>query len=197
MATARGRVPARFDDGPFGVDTGRYQLDSWACAVAEEARRRLEAEGVAVQALMACDEEGRDRTRLGGLLKLYLPLIYAPADERPFGMVFDPIDTDRGIGPQTTSRSGRTTSRRARTPRPSTPRAPTPARPLAVNASLNYDSWPDRHSETAGTRTHRSSPSASNRSADSTDAPKGLNGPDPSSTTRRSPTGSLSFTSAQ
>ena len=32
----------------------------------------------------------------GGLLKLYLPLIYAPADERPFGMVFDPIDTDRG-----------------------------------------------------------------------------------------------------
>lgn len=76
-------MPVRFDDEPFALGTGRYRLDSWARAVAEDARRRLEAEGVPVQALMACDEEGRDRTRLGGLLKLYLPLIYAPADERP------------------------------------------------------------------------------------------------------------------
>lgn len=47
---------------------------------------------------------------------LYLPLIYAPADERPFGMVFDPIDTpaDRC---STASRSARATSRRARTRR--------------------------------------------------------------------------------
>jgi hypothetical protein len=96
MATAGGRVPARFDDEPFALDIGRYRLDSWARAVAEEARRRFGAEGVPVRALLACDEEGRDRTRLGGLLKVYLPLSEAPAAERPFGMVFDPIDTDRG-----------------------------------------------------------------------------------------------------
>jgi hypothetical protein len=35
------------------LDTGRYRLDSWACAVAEEWRRRFEAEGVPVQALLA------------------------------------------------------------------------------------------------------------------------------------------------
>lgn len=96
MATSRGRVPARFDDEPFALDSGRYRLGSRARAVAEEARRRFEAEGVPVPALVACEEEGRDRTRLGGLLKVYLPLTAAPAAERPFGMIFDPIDTNRG-----------------------------------------------------------------------------------------------------
>jgi hypothetical protein len=96
MATSRGRVPARFDDEPFGLDTDRYPSDSRARDVAELARRRFEDEGVPVRALMACDEEGRDGTRLGGLLKVYLPLTDAPAAKRPFGMVFDPIDTDRG-----------------------------------------------------------------------------------------------------
>lgn len=64
--------------------------------MAEEAHERFEAEGVPMRALMACEEEGRDGTSLGELVKVYLPVIEGPAAERPFGMVFDPIDTERG-----------------------------------------------------------------------------------------------------
>lgn len=41
--------------------------------VAERARSRLETEGIAAGELRACDPEGRDGTRLGGCVKIYLP----------------------------------------------------------------------------------------------------------------------------
>jgi hypothetical protein len=51
---------------------------------------------VSIAALRACEPEARDGTQLEGLVERYLPLSAAPALERPFGMVFDPIETTAG-----------------------------------------------------------------------------------------------------
>lgn len=77
-----------FDDEAFGLDVARYRSESPARAVAEEVRELLSREGVPRDLLEACAPDGRDGTRLGGRLKLYLPL---GAGERPFRMVFTPI----------------------------------------------------------------------------------------------------------
>jgi hypothetical protein len=79
-------VPARkpghakvvFDDAAFNEDLHRAGSE-----VAIAARREYEQSGVPVADLLACDEEGRDSTRLPECLKVYLP---RPAGR--FGMVF-------------------------------------------------------------------------------------------------------------
>lgn len=51
---------------------------------------------MALAALERCAEEGPDRTRLGGLVKVYVPISKAPASERPFGFVFSPGSSEQG-----------------------------------------------------------------------------------------------------
>jgi hypothetical protein len=74
-------------------EVGRFVERSAARAAAERERGRLERDGLELSALAGCEAEGPDRTRLGGLVKAYVPLADRPASERPFGFIFAP---DRG-----------------------------------------------------------------------------------------------------
>lgn len=75
------RAPALFDDAAFAEDVRRASKVGEEVALA--ARREFEAEGVPVETLLACDEEGPDGTVLRHCVKLRLP----PPDGK-FGMVF-------------------------------------------------------------------------------------------------------------
>lgn len=77
----RGRAPALFDDAAFAEDLRR--ASDAGEEVARAARREFETEGVPVETLLACDEEGPDGTALRHCVKLRLP----PPDGK-FGMVF-------------------------------------------------------------------------------------------------------------
>lgn len=83
MTQARrpGHAPVVFDDEPWVEDLRRAGERGRAAAV--EARARLERDGQLISQLRACDEEGRDGTRLPACLKVYLP----PPDG-PWGFVF-------------------------------------------------------------------------------------------------------------
>jgi hypothetical protein len=76
-----GRAPALFDDAAFAEDVRRGGDAGRNVALAS--RREFEADGVPLERLIACDEEGPDGTALRHCLKLRLP----PPDGK-FGMVF-------------------------------------------------------------------------------------------------------------
>lgn len=76
-----GRAPALFDDAAFTEDLRR--ASDAGEAVARAARGEFEREGVPIDNLRACDEEGPDGTALRHCVKLRLP----PPDGK-FGMVF-------------------------------------------------------------------------------------------------------------
>lgn len=76
-----GQAPALFDDAAFAEDMRRASDAGEEAAL--KARREFEAEGVALEALLACDEDGPDGTALRHCVKLRLP----PPDGK-FGMVF-------------------------------------------------------------------------------------------------------------
>ncbi len=73
-----GHAKVIFDDAVFDEDLHRAGSE-----VAIATRRAYEQSGVPVADLLACDDEGRDSTRLPECLKVYLP---RPAGR--FGMVF-------------------------------------------------------------------------------------------------------------
>jgi hypothetical protein len=77
----RGFAAVAFDDLAWQEDL-RHATGS-ARRIGEEARTRLEREGQAVDALFACDEEGRDGTSLPGCVKVYLP-----PPSGPLGLVY-------------------------------------------------------------------------------------------------------------
>lgn len=85
MPESRGpvRVPVTFDDARWAQDLARASTE--AAEVARVARRRMERDGANLIELRPCDPEGRDGTRLGGCVKLYLP---PPAG--PWGLVLAP-----------------------------------------------------------------------------------------------------------
>ncbi|HET7455074.1 MAG TPA: hypothetical protein VFJ76_06105 [Solirubrobacterales bacterium] len=76
-----GRAPALFDDAAFAEDLRR--TSDAGERVARAARREFEGEGVPVESLLACGEEGPDGTELRYCVKLRLP----PPNGK-FGMVF-------------------------------------------------------------------------------------------------------------
>jgi hypothetical protein len=76
-----GRTTALFDDSAFAEDLGRDSAPGQK--VARATRSEYEQNGVPVDVLLACDEEGSDGTQLAHCLKVYLP----PPDGK-FGMVF-------------------------------------------------------------------------------------------------------------
>ena len=60
-------------------------------AAATKVRRTIEREGVPIDRLRPCAEEGRDGTRLPGCLKVYVPMPAAP-----WGIVFQSVVDDHG-----------------------------------------------------------------------------------------------------
>ena len=75
----------------------RYGQRSPARAAAERERRRLEDGRVALGDVQRCADDGADRTRLAGLLKVYVPISAGPASERPFGFVLSPGRDEHGL----------------------------------------------------------------------------------------------------
>jgi len=66
--SGRRRLAAAFDDETFALAVRRYR-DSRGRRVAQTARAQFEGRGVPLDDLMHCEPEGRDGTRLGGLLR--------------------------------------------------------------------------------------------------------------------------------
>ena len=93
MPTARRgetKVAVRIDPGVWREEVERLDARSLARIAAERERRDLEETGVNLAQLQRCEELGDDRTRLRGLVKVYVPIIDAALSERPYGMVFSP-----------------------------------------------------------------------------------------------------------
>ena len=84
------RVAVMIDPRVWREEVERLDPRSAARIAAERERRNLEADGVSRGFVERCDEEGPDGTRLGGLVKAYVPLRDGPPSERPFGFVFRP-----------------------------------------------------------------------------------------------------------
>ncbi len=100
MATPRrraGNVAVRIDPDVWREEVERFNPRSPGRVTAERERRRLEKAGVSYLELQGCADEGRDRTRLGGLLKVYTPIDGAAVSQRPFGFVFSPEPSDEGL----------------------------------------------------------------------------------------------------
>lgn len=76
-----GRAPALFDDAAFAEDLRR--TSDAGEKVALMARKVFEGEGVPVESLLACEDEGSEGTELRHCVKLRLP----PPNGK-FGMVF-------------------------------------------------------------------------------------------------------------
>lgn len=75
----------------------RFDERSQPRVVAERERRRLEHEGLSLSHVQRCAAQGSDGTRLGGLLKVYVPISEAPPSGRPFGFVLSAARGERGL----------------------------------------------------------------------------------------------------
>lgn len=76
-----GRAPALFDDAAFAEDVNRASDTGQEVALA--ARREYEQQGVPLDHLLPCEEEGPEGTALQHCMKIYLP-----RPDGKFGMVF-------------------------------------------------------------------------------------------------------------
>lgn len=86
MSAPARRLSVIFDEAVWthavdGFSTENRQL-------ARTARTRLERSGLALDDVRACAAERRDRTKLAGCVKLYLPMRDEPPSQRPFAFVF-------------------------------------------------------------------------------------------------------------
>jgi hypothetical protein len=84
------RAPVAFDDAAFAEDLNRAGDNGER--IARAARSEYERDGVPLDALMACDEEGRDGTLLANCVK-----VYRPHPIGNFGMVFRIERRDGGV----------------------------------------------------------------------------------------------------
>ncbi len=91
-----GRVAVRIRPELWREEVERFDARSRPRAAAERERVRLEDGGLRLVDLERCAEHGPDRTRLGGLVKVYVPIAHAPPSQRPFGFVLSPGESDRG-----------------------------------------------------------------------------------------------------
>ncbi len=99
MATsgrAARRVAVRISPGVWGEEVERFRQGSPARVAAERERHGVEERGVSIGDLVVCAEEGDDGTRLGGLVKVYVPIAQGPPSQRPFGFLFAPGRSQHG-----------------------------------------------------------------------------------------------------
>lgn len=81
------RLSVRVGNLPWRQEVERYDEGSAARVAAERERTGLERDGIGLSELEACAELGPDETRLGGLVKVYVPIVPAPPSQRPFAFV--------------------------------------------------------------------------------------------------------------
>lgn len=95
MATGRRRpaaLPVVMSPVVWREEGERLARSSRARVAAERERAAVERDGIALTLLSRCEPEGAgaDGTRLGRLVKTYVPMNEGPASGRPFGFVFSP-----------------------------------------------------------------------------------------------------------
>jgi hypothetical protein len=91
------RLPVRIDPVAWQEEVERYERGSEARVAAERERPRLERDGLPIRQLEACAELGPEGTRLGGQLKVCVPISEEPPSRRPYGFVFAPRPSPQGI----------------------------------------------------------------------------------------------------
>lgn len=99
MATSgRGarRVAVRISPTVWREEVERFSQRAGARVAAERARRRLEEDGLSLVDVERCADEGPEGTRLGGLVKVYVPIAQTPPSQRPFGFVLSPGRDEQG-----------------------------------------------------------------------------------------------------
>lgn len=99
MATPRRpgrRLPVRIAPGAWEEEVERYEQGGPVRTAAERERRRLERDGLAIGDLQPCADLGPEGTRLGGCVKVYVPITADPPSRRPYGFVFAPRPAPEG-----------------------------------------------------------------------------------------------------
>jgi hypothetical protein len=81
------RVAVRVNPVIWREEVERLNARSPARIAAERELRHLRHDGVPEGELMRCADSGSDGTRLGGVLKVYVPIADSPASARPYGFV--------------------------------------------------------------------------------------------------------------
>ena len=71
-------VVVRIDASVWAEEVERFASTASGRAAAERERQRLEQVGISRSLLLRCDAAGSDGTRLGGLLKSYVPINDGP-----------------------------------------------------------------------------------------------------------------------
>jgi hypothetical protein len=84
------RLAVRIGALAWRQEVERYGQGSAARRAAERERVALECDGIELTSLLACEAEEARGTRLGGLVKVYVPIGDRPPSERPFAFVFGP-----------------------------------------------------------------------------------------------------------
>jgi hypothetical protein len=90
MADGRQRaaeISIEFDEEVWAEEVGRLRSRSPARVQAEKARREIEADHPGLR-WQPCEEDGAEGARLGGCVKLYVPLGQEGASAAPYGFVF-------------------------------------------------------------------------------------------------------------
>lgn len=89
------RFAVVFDEDLWAREVGVLARNSRRRTVVETARRALERDGVAWADLARCEPHAMDGTRLGGCVKLRVP-VGKPPSEAPFGFVLEPARDEAG-----------------------------------------------------------------------------------------------------
>jgi hypothetical protein len=90
------RIAVRISPEVWREEVERFEVRSRPREAAERERPALEQDGVRLADLERCAEHGPDGTRLGGLVKVYVPISHAPPSQRPFGFVLSPGSSQQG-----------------------------------------------------------------------------------------------------
>jgi len=90
------RLPVLISPAVWGEEVERLAKSSPARVAAARERAGLDRDEIALTHLSRCEPEGADGTRLGRLVKTYVPIDAGPASVRPFGFVFWPEHGEQG-----------------------------------------------------------------------------------------------------
>jgi hypothetical protein len=90
------RLPVLISPAVWEEEVERLAKSSPARVAAARERAGLDRDEIALTHLSRCEPEGADGTRLGRLVKTYVPIDAGPASVRPFGFVFWPEHGEQG-----------------------------------------------------------------------------------------------------
>lgn len=93
----RARIAVRISEDVWLEEVERLKANSPARIAAERDRKVLDAHGLDLGQLQACDEAGPDGTNLAGMYKVYVPVGDGPPSKQPYGFVFRPARSGEDV----------------------------------------------------------------------------------------------------